>query len=122
MIRLSFRPVPMAALAAVVFTFAGPAVAHHGWSSYDAAKVIKTEGPVEVVRYQNPHGEIEITYEGKRWLVILAPPSRMTNRGLTPDMIKVGSNVSVEGYQHKTDPGEMRAERITVDGKTVELR
>lgn len=35
---------------------------------------------------------------------------------------KVGTQVSVEGYQHKTDPGEMRAERITVDGKTVELR
>ena len=39
-----------------------------------------------------------------------------------PEMIKVGGNVSVEGYQHQTDPGEMRAERITVDGKTVELR
>jgi hypothetical protein len=37
-------------------------------------------------------------------------------------MLKVGTQVSVEGYQHKTDPGEMRAERITVDGKTVELR
>jgi hypothetical protein len=29
---------------------------------------------------------------------------------------------SVEGYQHKTDPVEMRAERLTVNGKTVELR
>jgi hypothetical protein len=46
----------------------------------------------------------------------------MTNRGLTPEMLKVATEVSVEGYQHKTDPGEMRAERITVDGKTYELR
>ena len=46
----------------------------------------------------------------------------MTNRGLTPELLKVGTTVSVEGYQHKTDAGEMRAERITVDGKTVELR
>lgn len=53
---------------------------------------------------------------------MLALPSRMTNRGLTPEMIKVGAHVSVEGYQHKTDAEEMRAERIIVDGKTVELR
>ena len=30
--------------------------------------------------------------------------------------------VTVEGYRHKTDPGEMRAERIMVNGKTIELR
>ena len=122
MIRLSFRPVVAAALAAVVFTFAGPAVAHHGWSSYDAAKVIKSEGPVEVVRYQNPHGEIEITYEGKRWLVILAPPSRMQARGLPKEDLTVGTVVTVEGYPKRNGEAEMRAERITVKGKTIELR
>lgn len=37
-------------------------------------------------------------------------------------MLKVGKSVSVEGYVHKTDTSEMRAERITLDGKTVELR
>jgi hypothetical protein len=46
----------------------------------------------------------------------------MSNRGLTEAMLKVGKNVSVEGYAHKTDTNEMRAERITIDGKTVELR
>jgi len=28
----------------------------------------------------------------------------------------------VVGYPHRTNPEEMRAERITIDGKTVELR
>jgi hypothetical protein len=28
----------------------------------------------------------------------------------------------VVGYQHRGDPQEMRAERITIEGKTVELR
>jgi len=46
----------------------------------------------------------------------------MSNRGLTEDMLKVGKTVSVEGYAHKTDADEMRAERISVDGKTIELR
>ena len=97
------------------------AVAHHGWSSYET-EIQKVSGKVEESSYVSPHGSIRLNADGKAWLVVLAPPSRMTNRGLTPEMLKVGTNVSVEGYQHKTDPGEMRAERITVDGKTVELR
>jgi hypothetical protein len=30
--------------------------------------------------------------------------------------------VTVEGYQNRSKPDEMRAERIIVNGKTVELR
>ena len=61
-------------------------------------------------------------------LVVLAPLVTTTRKTspfipeVTPEMLRVGTNVSVEGYQHKTDAEEMRAERITVDGKTVELR
>lgn len=99
-----------------------PAQAHHGWSAYDAAKAIKVEAPVAVVRYQNPHGEIEIDYEGKRWVVVLAPPSRMQARGLPKEDLVVGAVVTVEAYPKKDGEPEMRAERITLNGKTVELR
>ena len=110
-----------AALAEVVYTIACLAAAHHGWSSYDAARS-SSRSSVEVVRYQNPHGEIEITYEGKRWLVILAPPSRMQARGLPKEDLTVGTVVTVEGYPKRNGEAEMRAERITVKGKTIELR
>jgi hypothetical protein len=97
------------------------AAAHHGWTSY-GTEIQKLSGKIEESSYVSPHGSIRLTADNRTWLIVLAPPSRMTNRGLTPEMLKVGTEVSVEGYQHKTDPGEMRAERITVDGKTVELR
>jgi Family of unknown function (DUF6152) len=97
------------------------AFAHHGWSGYHE-EAQKLSGVIEESNYGNPHGSIRLKAGEKSWQVVLAPPGRMTNRGLTPEMIKVGTTVSVEGYQHKTDAGEMRAERITVDGKTVELR
>ena len=58
----------------------------------------------------------------KTWDAVLAPPSRMDTRGLTKDMLKVGTEATVEGYPNKSKPDEMRAERITVAGKTVELR
>ncbi len=58
----------------------------------------------------------------KVWLVVLAPPSRMERRGLPAAMLKVGETATVVGYPHRSDPNEMRAERITINGKTVELR
>ena len=58
----------------------------------------------------------------KTWLVVLAPPSRMENRGLPREMLKPGTKASVVGYPNRSDPGEMRAERITVKGQTIELR
>jgi hypothetical protein len=107
--------------AALSLAICATAFAHHGWSGYNE-DIQKLSGVIEESSYASPHGSIRLKTGDKAWHVVLAPPSRMTNRGLTPEMLKVGANVSVEGYQHKTDAGEMRAERITVDGKTVELR
>ena len=33
-----------------------------------------------------------------------------------------GAIATVVGYVHRNDPNELRAERITIDGRTVELR
>jgi hypothetical protein len=53
---------------------------------------------------------------------VLAPPSRMEARGLAKEALKPGAEASVEGYANRSKPEEMRAERITVGGKTIELR
>jgi hypothetical protein len=37
-------------------------------------------------------------------------------------MLTIGGTASVYGYPHRTKTDEMRAERITVGGKTTELR
>jgi hypothetical protein len=97
------------------------AVAHHGWSGYET-EARKLSGTIEASSYANPHSSIRLKTDEKTWVIVLAPPSRMSNRGLTEASLKVGKSVSVEGYVHKTDTNEMRAERIVVDGKTVELR
>jgi hypothetical protein len=102
--------------------FSASAWAHHGWSSYDADKTVKVEVPLAEVRYRNPHAEVEVDYQGKRWQVILAPVSRMESRGLAKDALAVGKAVTIEGYPRKDGTAEIRAERITVDGKVVELR
>jgi Family of unknown function (DUF6152) len=101
---------------------AGPAAAHHGWSGYDASQVLTLTGVIRESGYEHPHGHVRLEVPGKTWLVILAPPSRMERRGLAAAALQVGATVSVVGYPHRTNQEEMRAERITVNGQTVELR
>jgi hypothetical protein len=97
-------------------------MAHHGWSEYDASKPLTVTGAIKASGYEHPHGHIGLEAPGKTWQVILAPPSRMERRGLAKDALKPGTQVTVTGYANRSKPDEMRAERITVNGKTVELR
>ena len=98
------------------------ALAHHGWSEYDSSKLLKLSGKIVEAGYEHPHGYIRLDVPGKTWMCVLAPPSRMENRGLAKDQLKPGSEATVEGYANRAKPEEMRAERITVGSKTVELR
>ena len=98
------------------------ALAHHGWSNYDAEKAKTLKGTVQAVTWEMPHGHLTLQEGEAKWDVVLAPPSRMESRGLERKALTVGKKVEVMGYPHRTEKGELRAERITVDGKTVELR
>lgn len=99
-----------------------PAMAHHGWSSYDAEKTMRVATALVEVKIANPHAEAVIEQEGKRWQVILAPVTRMTARGMTEGMLVEGKVITIEGYPRSDGTAELRAERIIVDGKTIELR
>ena len=109
-------------LASLLALAAVPALAHHGWSEYDGTKTLTYTGKILESGYEHPHGHIRLETPGKTWHVVLAPPSRMENRGLAPAALKKGETVTVVGYANREKPEEMRAERITAAGKTVELR
>jgi hypothetical protein len=44
------------------------------------------------------------------------------HRGATADVIATGKTVVAFGYPSTVEKDEMRAERITIDGKTYEMR
>jgi hypothetical protein len=98
------------------------ALAHHGWSEYDSSKVLKLTGKIVESGYEHPHGHVRLETPGKTWNVVLAPPSRMERRGLEKAALKPGTSATVEGYPNREKSEELRAERITIDGKTTELR
>jgi hypothetical protein len=112
---------PAAGLA-LVLTLATAAVAHHGWSGYDATKPLTVTGTIKEAGYEHPHGFVRLQATDKAWVVTLAPPSRMENRGLPPATLKPGVTATVMGYPNRSDPDEMRAEWIAIDGKTTQLR
>lgn len=99
-----------------------PTLAHHGWSQYEGDRPLTLTGTIAESSYEFPHGTIRLKTADKTWTVVLAPPSRMTNRGVSPDALKVGVSATVMGYPHKTIGDELRAERITLDGTVTELR
>lgn len=115
LVRLQLGLLLMAILPAAV-------LAHHGWGSYDAAKPLTVTGSIETSKYENPHATITVKAADKTWTVTLAPVSRMQSRGATPEFVAVGKTVTAYGYPSTVEKDEMRAERITVDGKTVEMR
>jgi Family of unknown function (DUF6152) len=110
------------ALLLMLIGIAGPAAAHHGWGSYDAAKPVTVTGPILTSKYENPHATITVRSADKVWTVTLAPTSRMQTRGALQQLVAVGKNISAYGYPSTVEKDEMRAERVTVDGKTYEMR
>lgn len=109
-------------LSILALLIASQASAHHGWSEYDDQRPLRLSGTIEDFGYENPHGFVRLKTADKTWLVVLAPPSRMENRGLARAQLAKGAVVTVEGYPKRADTGELRAERITIGQKTTELR
>ncbi|MCE7059815.1 DUF6152 family protein [Dyadobacter sp. CY343] len=110
------------ALALTVVSLVSFTVLHHGWADYDQTKPADFKTKIEEAVYENPHVLAKVKYKKDVITVFLAPTSRMTDRGLTADMITKGTDVRLVAYPHKTEKNEMRAERIFVDGKKFELR
>jgi hypothetical protein len=108
-------------LAALAFA-TGAALAHHGWGSYDAAHPVTVDGQILTSKYENPHATVTVRGSDKTWTVTLAPTSRMSSRGASNQVVAVGKTISAFGYPSNVEKDEMRAERITVDGKTYEMR
>ena len=108
--------------AAALAAIPAAAFAHHGWSEYDASTPLTLTGKVLEAGYEHPHGFVRLETADKVWLVILAPPSRMERRGLSREQLVAGVEATVAGYPKRSDPDELRAERVTIAGNTVELR
>jgi hypothetical protein len=117
--------VAILSLGTAFMLLAGTALAHHGWAGYDESKPITLTGFVTDLSWENPHGLIKLRVDegrGKTWQGTLAPVSRMEQRGLKKEALTPGVKATIVGLPSKSNPSEVKVEKITINGKTTELR
>jgi hypothetical protein len=94
----------------------------HDWPAYDLSKSQNMTGIVRAVTTGGKPPSIRLEVNKQLFTVVMAPRSRSEFRGLSDDMLKIGSTVSVVAYPSKQIKGEVRAETITIGKTTFDLR
>lgn len=116
--RIRVAVIAPLALSAMTMVTAAQQVTH----TYDSNHPITVEGSILNSTFEDPNATISVKGADKIWTVTMAPTSRMVERGVQAEIVAVGKKVSAYGYPSTVEMNEMRADRITVDGKTYDLR
>lgn len=120
-IRTHRRGVLSGLALAFALAIATPAFAEHDWEEYDRNTPVTLTGTVTDVRFAEPHVVAHMDAHSTSYVVIMASPSRMEDRGATPKTLKVGDKLTVHAYPNKEDPHELRAELIVLGTQMIEL-
>jgi hypothetical protein len=104
----------------------GTALAHHSFSSeYDGEKTFKITGVLSKVEWTNPHVRFYVDVkesDGKltSWNLELASPSALARNGWNSRTLKVGDEVTVQGYSGKAVATRGAARAVVVaDGRSL---
>jgi hypothetical protein len=101
--------------------FAGIASAHHGWG-WATDEEFELTGKITAVRLGNPHGEVTLDVDGKKWIVEVGQPWRNENAGLKKSLLSVGQVITAHGHRSaKANQLLIKAERVVINGKSYNL-
>ena len=118
--------VAVAALAGLL-AGAAPLLAHHSFAAeYDASKPLKLTGTVSKIEWTNPHCffYIDVKNESGKvdtWAFELGNPNALLRNGWTPNSVKIGDEVTVEGTRAKdgTLLGNARVMTLASSGRRL---
>src|SRR5436853_4270330 len=101
------RRIASSLLVCLSLAFTGSAFAHHGFNAeFDASKSMRWMGIVTKVEWTNPHARFYIDVKDSNgsvtnWNFEMGSVLQLRRQGWTRDSLKVGDQVTVEGYPAK---------------------
>ena len=111
---------------AAALATASPALAHHSFAAeYDDQKPLKITGTLAKVDWMNPHIWYYVDVKNPdgsvtTWAISGGAPGQLMRRGITKDLLVVGSEVNVEGFRAKDGSTNGFGQRVTYqDGRNV---
>jgi hypothetical protein len=118
--------VSVLAVAALLAGAARPALAHHSFAAeYDDQKPLKITGTLTKVDWMNPHIWYYVDVKNPdgsttTWAISGGAPGQLMRRGITKDLLVIGSTVNVEGFKAKDGSNNGFGQRVTYqDGRNV---
>jgi hypothetical protein len=113
-------------MAGLLLAAALPLLAHHSFAAeYDGNAKLTLKGTVAKIDWMNPHIWIYIDAKdeaGKvtRWQCEGGPPNSLTRNGWTKDAVKIGDEVTIEGFRAKDGTNTCNSRSMKMpDGRTV---
>jgi hypothetical protein len=106
--------------------FVWPAFAHHAFAGeYDKDNPLRLTGIVTKIEWMNPHARFYIDVKDEsgnvtNWNIELGPPLILRRAGWRVDSLKVGDQVTVQGYRAKDGSKMANGSKVTLaDGRQV---
>jgi hypothetical protein len=103
-----------------------PAPAHHSFAAeFDATRPVTIEGVVTKVEWTNPHVWFFVnvrsdeTGETVNWGAEMGSPNALARTGWTPNTMRVGMVVTVNGSRAKDGGPRLNTRSVMVDGERL---
>ena len=111
---------------ATILTLTISAYAHHPFAAeYDWTKPVTLTGAVSKIEWTNPHAYLHVDAKDdrgqmKQWTLEMGSPSALTRAGWTRNTMKMGDQVTVEGWLSKSKDDRAHVKSIKLaDGREL---